>query len=53
MNTKYNKFWVALLGALVAAGPLAADGKITLAEAISIVIGILTALGVRQVANTP
>ncbi len=53
MTSRYNKFWVALLGALIGAGPLAADGKITLAECISIGVSILTALGVRQVTNTP
>lgn len=41
------------MGALVAAAPLVADGHVSLGDGIAISIGLLTALGVRQVANRP
>jgi hypothetical protein len=53
MNSWYNKFYIALLGALVSGGPLVADGHLSLSDGIAIAIGLLTALGVRQVANGP
>lgn len=53
MNSWYNKFYVSLMGALVAAAPLVADGHVSLGDGIAISIGLLTALGVRQVANRP
>lgn len=53
MNSWYNKFYVALLGALGVAAPLVADGQVSLGDAVAIAIGLLTALGVRQVANGP
>lgn len=51
INSWYNKFYIALMGALVAAAPLVADGKVSLGDVVAIAIGLLTAIGVRQVAN--
>jgi hypothetical protein len=53
MNSWYNKFYIALLGALVSGGPLVADGHLSWSDMIAIAIGLLTAMGVRQVANGP
>lgn len=47
----YSKFIVAVAAALGVAGTCLADGKITLAEGISIAVAFLGALGVRQVVN--
>lgn len=41
------------MGALVAALPLVSDGHVSLGDGVAIVIGLLTAAGVRQVANKP
>lgn len=48
----YQKFGAALLGALVLAGTLLADG-FTTQDGIAIAVSFLTALGVKQVENAP
>lgn len=55
--TKYNKFWVALAAALgqfvIVAAPTATDAafQVTTAEWYTVLVAVLGALGVYQVAN--